>query len=109
MTCLAAGLRPSGSPAMGSGASLPVLASGSRGGTVDVWAGEGGGVIQSIDLASLPSAVGLSRPASAARSKGFFGETLKRTATVVTGLTLCPEGLLSCAMDGAVRLHPLAG
>jgi hypothetical protein len=30
-----------------------------------------------------------------------------RAAAVITGLAVCPEGLVSACLDGTVRLHPL--
>lgn len=52
----------------------------------------------------------LIRGFSGARAvKGMFGEALKggRAAAVITGLTVCPEGLVSACLDGTLRLHPL--
>ncbi len=48
-------------------------------------------------------------PRAARAAKGLFGEALKggRAAAVITGLAVCPEGLVSACLDGTVRLHPL--
>jgi hypothetical protein len=48
-----------------------------------------------------PRAVGEGLPARRPRPAGA-------AAAAVTGLAACPEGLLSCGVDGAVRFHPLS-
>ncbi|KAK9832643.1 hypothetical protein WJX81_006635 [Elliptochloris bilobata] len=93
ITSLAAGLRPH--------SGLPFLVSGSREGAINVWAADRGTVVQTLDVTRVRGARG--------RVKGLFGEALKggRAAAVITGLAVCPEGLVSACLDGTVRLHPL--
>eukprot|EP00884_Botryococcus_braunii_P004810 jgi/Botrbrau1/1432/Bobra.0063s0124.2 len=91
VTCLASGLLSSGAP---------ILAAGGKEGTISVWAADKGSQLVTIDTLAAARA-----QRSRSRSS-FFMDSSRNAGSVITGLTLCPEGLLSCSLDGVVRLHP---
>ncbi|CAL5224911.1 g7676 [Coccomyxa viridis] len=96
VTCLTSGPRPA-------------LVSGSREGVITSWAVDSGIALQTIDITQVqPSALQKRLPAKGA---SFFSEAFRSTrqsaAHVITGLASCPEGIVSCCLDGTLRFHPM--
>ncbi|KAK9861889.1 hypothetical protein WJX84_003839 [Apatococcus fuscideae] len=97
ISCLAIGPKPSG---------RLLLASGSRDGRVCLWSPDKGSLQQAVHMSSPPPQPAQNR----LRGKGFFSEllrpkTLHNTSGVVSGVAMCPDGLLTCSIEGLVHFH----
>ncbi|KAL0048506.1 hypothetical protein WJX82_004799 [Trebouxia sp. C0006] len=97
---MVAGLRPLADGTTGGS----MLVTGGRDGTINVWSCHRGRHLQTIHKAHLTNA-------HSSKGRNFFTDAFRSKSssgapTIVTGLSLTADGLLSCGLDGYVKLHP---
>ncbi|KAL0019249.1 hypothetical protein WJX77_001067 [Trebouxia sp. C0004] len=97
---MAAGLRPLADGTTGGS----MLVTGGRDGSINVWSCHRGRHLQTIHKAHLTNA-------HSSKGRNFFTDAFRSKSSngapaIVTGLSLTADGLLSCGLDGYVKLHP---
>lgn len=92
-----------------------VVVSGGKDGTLVVLNVHTGSAVQVLEAAHYVEKKGLLGGRSARVMAGSAWDQPTRrarpaaaVAAAITGMSVCPEGVVSCGADGVVRLHPLA-